>query len=96
MAERDLDPDFARGASLIPNRDVGMNLRSQLYPLSHDESEAAAGLIKYLGMANLGEFSIERSCVLLQSHSTRPLEFNLPVISVVSINIDLESADLLI
>ena len=80
LAERDLDPEFARGASLIPNRDVGMNLRCQLYPLSRDESEAAAGLIKYLGLANLGEFSLDQSCLLLQQHPSRPLEFNLPVI----------------
>ena len=79
LAERDLDPAFARGSSLIPNRDIGMNLRSQLYPLSQDETEAAAGLIRYLGMANMGEFTLEASCDSLQSHSTRPLEFNLPV-----------------
>ena len=79
LTEKDLDPDFARGNSLIPTREVGMNLRCQLFPVSRDETQSAAGLIRYLGMHSVGEFSIEKSCTHLINHESKPLEPHFPV-----------------
>ena len=76
MTEYDLDPEFAMGGE---ERDPGMNLRTQLYALSKDESECATGLIRYLGMKDMSEFSLQATCLKLQSHPKKPLKINLPV-----------------
>ena len=79
LTEKDLDPSFARGNSLIPSRDTGMNLRCQLFAVSKDETKCAAGLIKYLNLSSLGQFSIETACTHLLNHESKPLEFHFPV-----------------
>ena len=79
LTEKDLDPDFARGNSLIPNREPGMNFRCQLYPVSKDESECVAGLLRYLGMNSISEFRIESACSALINHPDKPLEPHFPV-----------------
>ena len=79
LTERDLDPDFAKGSSLVPNREPGMNLRSQLFAVSKDESECVAGLLRYLGMNSIGEFRIETACTTLINHPSKPLEPHFPV-----------------
>ena len=83
LTEKDLDPDFARGSSLIPNRDSGMNFRCQLYAVSKDESECVAGLLRYLEMNSISEFRIESACSVLINHPSKPLEPNFPVSSSV-------------
>ena len=80
LTEKDLDPEFARGNSLIPTRDIGMNLRCQLFPVSRDETQSAAGLIRYLGISSVGEFNLEKACTHLINHESRPLDFHFPVI----------------
>ena len=77
LTERDLDPDFARGNSLVPNRDLGMNLRCQLFAVSKDETECVAGLLKYLGMNSISEFRIETACSILVNHPNKPLDYRL-------------------
>ena len=79
LTERDLDPDFARGNSLIPNREPGMNFRCQLYAVSKDESECVAGLLRYLGMNSIAEVRIESACSILINHPDKPLEPHFPV-----------------
>ena len=79
LTEKDLDPDFARGNSLIPSRDIGMNLRCQLFPVSRDETQSATGLVRYLGLNSVADFNIERSCTHLINHDSKPLEPHFPV-----------------
>ena len=79
LTEKDLDPEFARGNSLIPDRDPGMNLRSQLYAVPKDESESVAGLLRYLGMNSIAEFRIESAYTFLINDSSKPLEPHFPV-----------------
>ena len=88
MTEKDLDPEFARGNTLIPERDSGMNLRSQLYAISKDESESVVGLLRYLGMSSIAEFRIETAYSFLVNHSSRPLESHFPVSFIISRSID--------
>ena len=86
LTERDLDPEFAQGNNLIPTRDPGMNLRSQLYAVSKDESECAVGLLRYLGLNSIGEFRIEKAYSFLLNDSSKPLEPHFPVSTIWSID----------
>lgn len=79
LTERDLDPEFARGNNLIPDREPGMNLRSQIYAVSKDESECVVGLLKYFGMNSISEFRIDSACSFLINHPEKPLEPQFPV-----------------
>ena len=77
LTEQDLDPEFARGSE--PSREVGMNLRTQLFALSRDEEKCASGLLKYLGMSDIKEFNLTNSYQKLIHHPKKPLEIKLPV-----------------
>ena len=77
LTEADLDPDFAAGMGV--NRESGMNLRTQLYPLSKDESQCAAGLLKYLGIPDISDFNLSTVYSKLEQHPKRPLEITIPV-----------------
>ena len=77
LTEADLDPEFAAGMGV--NRENGMNLRTQLYPLSRDESKCAAGLLKYLGIPDISDFSLSVVYSKLEQHPKRPLEITIPV-----------------
>ena len=77
LTEHDLDPEFARETE--PDHQPGMNLRTQLYPLSPDEEKCAAGLLKYLGMTDIKEFTLVNCYQKLNRHPRKPLEIKLPV-----------------
>ena len=77
LTEADLDPEFAAGMGT--NRESGMNLRTQLYPLSKDENACAVGLLKYLEIPDISEFSLSNVYSKLESHPKRPLEITIPV-----------------
>ena len=77
LTEADLDPEFAAGMGT--NRESGMNLRTQLYPLSKDELACATGLIKYLEIVDISDFNLSNVYSKLESHPKKPLEITIPV-----------------
>ena len=77
LTEADLDPEFAAGMGT--NRESGMNLRTQLYPLTKDEHACATGLLKYLEIPDISDFSLSNVYAKLENHPKRPLEITIPV-----------------
>ena len=77
LSEEDLDPKFA--SSRLPNREVGTNLRSQLFALSKEPELCCVGLFKYLDLSNLCKFNIETAVAALATSPDRPLQNKLPV-----------------
>ena len=77
LTEVDLDPEFAAGRGV--SREPGMNLRTQLYPLSKDELACAAGLLQYLEIPDISECSLSKVYSKLENHPKRPLEITIPV-----------------
>ena len=77
LSEEDLDPEFA--SSRLPSREVGTNLRSQLFALSKEPELCCVGLFKYLDLSNLCDFKIETAVAALATSPDYPLQNKLPV-----------------
>ena len=77
MTDLDLDPEF--GSSRGPNREQGMNIRSQLFALSRDPEKCCIGLLKHLSIDDPLKFGIAMALANLHNKTDRPFETHMPV-----------------
>lgn len=77
LSDEELDSEFA--TSRGPNREIGVNLRSQLFPLPKDVDLCCAGLFRYLKLDQTTQFTLAKALAVMDRGEDQPLETRLPV-----------------